>query len=68
VGLGALLFAAFLILTGIKMWVMADKEYDVGNAPVLKWVRRRFRVTDELHGEKFWVKQPDPKTGSSPGS
>jgi tellurite resistance protein TerC len=57
------IFAAFLIFTGIKMWVMADKEYDVGNAPVLKWVRRRFRVTDELHGEKFWVKQPDPKTG-----
>ena len=26
-------------------------------------MRRRFNVTDELHGEKFFVKQPDPKTG-----
>ncbi|WP_308222991.1 MULTISPECIES: TerC family protein [unclassified Sphingomonas] len=56
-------FAAFLILTGIKMWVMADKPYDVGNAAVLKWVRRRFRVSDELHGESFWVRKVDPKTG-----
>ena len=56
-------FAAFLILTGIKMWVMADKPYDVGNAAVLKWVRRRFRVSGELHGESFWVRKVDPKTG-----
>ena len=57
------IFAAFLIFTGIKMWLMADKQYDVGSSPVLVWVRKRFNVTDELHGERFWVKQPDPKTG-----
>lgn len=73
IGLGATLiaqfswllyiFAAFLIFTGVKMWMMADKEYDVGGSPVLRWIRRRFNVTEELHGDKFWVKQPDPKTG-----
>ena len=57
------IFALFLIFTGVKMWIMAEKTYDVGNAPVLKWMRRRFNVTDELHGEKFWVKQPNSKTG-----
>jgi tellurite resistance protein TerC len=57
------LFAAFLIVTGIKMWAMADKEYDVAGSPVLKFVRRHFRVADQLHGDRFWVKQPDPKTG-----
>ena len=56
-------FAAFLILTGIKMWLTADKAYDVGGSPVLRWVRRRFRVTDKLHGQKFWVRLPDPATG-----
>ena len=56
-------FAAFLIATGIKMWVMADTPYDVGNSAVLRWVRRRFRVTDRLHGQAFWVKETDPKTG-----
>jgi len=73
IGLGATLvesfswvlyvFAAFLVFTGIKMWVFAEKEYDVASSPVLKWIRRRYRVTDTLHGEKFWVKQPDPTTG-----
>ena len=57
------LFAAFLIATGIKMWVMADKPYDVGGSPLLRWVRRRFRVTGELHEQRFWVRRPDPATG-----
>ena len=73
IGLGATLvsqfgwvlyvFAAFLILTGVQMWRNADKEYDVGKSPILLWVRKRFNVTEELHGEKFFVKQTDPKTG-----
>ena len=57
------IFAAFLIVTGIKIWLMADKPYDVGNSTVLRWVRRRFRVTDQLHGESFWVRDLDRKTG-----
>jgi tellurite resistance protein TerC len=56
-------FAAFLIFTGIKMWVMAEKEYDVGGSPLVKWAYRRFRVTEQLHGERFWVKQADPGSG-----
>jgi tellurite resistance protein TerC len=65
IGLGATLvqqfgwvlyiFAAFLILTGVQMWRNADKTYDVAANPVLKWVRQRFNVTDDLHGEKFVV-------------
>jgi tellurite resistance protein TerC len=57
------IFAAFLIFTGIKMWAMADKEYDVAGSPVLKWAYRRFRVTEGLHGERFWVRQPDAASG-----
>ena len=57
------LFAAFLIFTGIKMWVMADKTYEVGSSPILKLVRRHFRVTERLHGDRFWVKQEDPASG-----
>lgn len=56
-------FAAFLIFTGIKMWRMADQEYAVGDSAVLRFVRRRFRVTDELHGEKFVVRRIDPQSG-----
>lgn len=59
------IFAAFLIFTGVKMWLMADKEYDVAGSPILKWVRRHFRVTDDLHGNRFFVKLPDPATGKT---
>ena len=57
------LFAAFLILTGVKMLMLSDKEADLSKNPVLKFIRRRFRVTDKLHGDRFLVKLPDPKTG-----
>jgi len=60
------IFAAFLIVTGIKMWVFADKEYDVGTSPVLRWVRKRFNVTDRFHGNRFWVRLPST-SGSSSG-
>jgi tellurite resistance protein TerC len=56
-------FAAFLIYTGIQMWRSAGVQYDVEASPALKFIRKRFRVTNELHGEKFWLKQHDPKTG-----
>jgi tellurite resistance protein TerC len=56
-------FAVFLILTGVKMLWVGDKQTDISQNPVLLWMRRRFNVTDELHGEKFFVKQHHPKTG-----
>lgn len=56
-------FAAFLIATGVKMIMAADAVHDVGSNPLLKWVRRRLPVTDELHGDRFLVRRPDPVTG-----
>ena len=57
------LFAAFLVFTGIKMLAFADHEPDLGRNPVLKFVKRHFRVTEDLHGDRFIVAAPDPKTG-----
>jgi Integral membrane protein TerC family len=54
-------FAVFLILTGIKMIYMGDKQPDIGSNPALLWLKRRFNVTEQLHGEKFFVQLPDPK-------
>lgn len=53
------LFAAFLVLTGIKMLFTADKTHDVSKNPVLQFMTRRMNMTKELHGEKFFVRQPD---------
>ena len=57
------LFGAFLVLTGVKMWVMADHIPDFAGNPLLKFLKRRMRVTDGLHGNAFWVTQPEPVSG-----
>ena len=57
------LFAAFLIITGIKMLFSNSEPYDVENNPVLKFLRKRLPVTERLHGQKFLVRENDPATG-----
>ncbi|HEX2541308.1 MAG TPA: TerC family protein [Caldimonas sp.] len=57
------LFGAFLVFTGVKMWVLADHVPDIAGNPVLKFARRHVPVTAELHGDAFWVRRPDPATG-----
>ena len=57
------LFGVFLVFTGIKMWIVADNMPDIANNPLLKFLKRRMRVTDELHGNAFWVTRPEPGTG-----
>ena len=48
-------FGAFLVITGLRMLVMAEKEPDLEKNPVLKFARRHLRITQEHHGEKFSV-------------
>ena len=57
------LFGAFLVFTGIKMWVIADHMPDIASNPLLKLLRRHVPVTDGLRGNAFWVREPDPATG-----
>ena len=56
-------FAAFLVATGIKMWLTAEKEYDLASSPVLAWARRRMPVSQDLHGDRFLIRRTDPGTG-----
>lgn len=49
------LFGAFLLITGIKMWWFANEQPDLAKNPVVKWIRGHMNVTDELHGERFFV-------------
>lgn len=50
-------FGAFLLITGIKMWWFADEKPDVANNPLINWIRRHVKVSDQLHGENFFVKR-----------
>jgi tellurite resistance protein TerC len=59
------LFGAFLVITGIKMWVIADHMPDIANNPLLKFLRKRLRVTPQIEGNAFFVTRPDPATGKA---
>ena len=56
-------FAAFLIFTGVKMLFASEKPMDVAGNPVVRWLSRHIPLTNELHGEKFFVRVPDARTG-----
>jgi tellurite resistance protein TerC len=70
IGLGAALihqfswilyvFGVFLVLTGIKMlFAKVDAEPDLADNPLVKFLRRHLRVTERLHGQRFFVRQAD---------
>ena len=73
IGLGAALvsqyqwilyaFGAFLVFSGVKMFKSNDEDNDLENNAVLKFVKKHFRVTNEIKSHDFTVKQPDLKTG-----
>jgi tellurite resistance protein TerC len=58
-----LVFAAFLALTGVKMLVVPEGDPDISKNAMVKVVSKYLKVTKELHGQKFFVRQPHPVTG-----
>lgn len=59
------IFAAFLIVTGIKLLMMKDEGdhgKDVQDNPVVKFLSSRFHMAP-LTGQKFFLKMADTKTG-----
>ena len=74
IGLGATLvaeyywtlyiFAAFLIFTGLKMLFASEQATDLSKNPLLAFLRRHMRVTDQINGQLFFVRAPAPKDSS----
>jgi tellurite resistance protein TerC len=60
-----IIFAVLLVATGIKMLFVMEKKPDFAQNAVLKFLRRHLRVSDDLHGQRFFVKRPDPATGKA---
>ena len=48
-------FGAFLILTGVKMWIAAGQEQTLDDNPALKLLRRLMPVSQGYDGEKFFT-------------
>ncbi len=60
------LFAAFLIFAGLKILFSGpDEAGDFRNNAPVRWIKTTFRVTPELHGQRFALRRPDPRTGRS---
>ena len=57
------LFAGFLIITGVRMVFASEASHNLSDNPLLKFVRRRLRVTRRLHGDRFFVRLSDHRTG-----
>jgi tellurite resistance protein TerC len=51
-----ILFGAFLILTGIKMFFAPEKQIHPDDNPLIKLFKRFVPVTSELHGERFFIR------------
>jgi len=49
------IFGLFLLLTGVKMLIFANHEPDLEKNLILRWMRGHMKITDEYHGEKFFV-------------
>ena len=74
IGLGATLvtqfswvlyvFGAFLVATGVKMLWMADHKPDLENNVLLRFLRKRMRVTPTLRGNAFFVREPQAPGGA----
>jgi tellurite resistance protein TerC len=59
------LFGAFLVITGIRMFFVSTDSEDIRDSKVLSWLKRHLRITPELHGNHFLVRQPNPAGGKA---
>lgn len=49
------IFGAFLVYTGIKMFVGRDEHFDLNDSRFYRLLKRKLSLTNEYHGEKFVV-------------
>lgn len=49
-------FGLFLVVTGVKMLVMAEQRPDLEKNPLLRWLRGHMRITPGFHGQAFFVR------------
>lgn len=51
------IFGAFLVYTGYKFLRGHEENPNIEEMPLLKWLRKHMRITPQLEGEKFFVRQ-----------
>lgn len=58
-------FGVFLIVTALKMLFMKEKEEHPENNGVVKFLKKRFPITRDFHGQHFMVKAGEPASQES---
>ena len=52
------IFGAFLVYTGFKfLRGQHEEDSNIEDMAILKWLRKRMRITPQLQGDKFFVRQ-----------
>lgn len=51
------LFGGFLLITGGKMLFLREEDKTLEENKLLKLLKRHIRVSDQLHGNKFFIKE-----------
>lgn len=51
------IFGAFLVYTGFKFLKGQEEETNIEDIKLLKWLRKHMRITPQLEGDKFFVRQ-----------
>lgn len=54
-------FGVFLIITGLRMMFLKEEEKSLEENRILKFLKKYIRVTPNLHGNKFFIREPDKK-------
>src|SRR3990167_5760897 len=58
------LFGAFLLFTGVRMLSAKEEQHpDLSQNRLLQFLRMHIRVTEDMHGGRFLVRQQDRKSG-----
>ena len=51
------IFGGFLVFTGIRILTQGDLKLNPEKNPIVKFVRKIFRVTPDFEGDKFFIKR-----------
>ena len=58
------IFGAFLLFTGAKMLLMGEPSPNIADNVLLRFLKRRLPITDDFADGRFWIRKPDPATGT----
>ncbi len=59
-------FGAIIIFSGIKMLFQKDKKIDPEKNPIIRFIKKMLPVTNEFHGDKFFVRIKNGALAATP--